>query len=194
MNIASIFRSFALGLALVSAAVAPVACSGETGAVSADAAKVEVDKLVAEFSAAWTAQDYDKMLALSMPEPLLDEIMRQFGVDAAENRDKVAGEIKALMQQALSQAKVVRAEMDAKAAKIETTSTGRKYAVVPSVVEVDVSGTRAKATGSYLAVEDGGRWYLLDPSSDDTIATIKKVFPDLADVKLTPSKMEIVTP
>ena len=194
MNIASIFRSFALGLALVSAAVAPVACSGETGSVSTDPAKVEVDKLVAEFSAAWTAQDYDKMLALSMPEPLLDEIMRQFGVDAAENRDKVAGEIKALMQQALSQAKVVRAEMDAKAAKIETTSTGRKYAVVPSVVEVDVSGTRAKATGSYLAFEDGGRWYLLDPSSDDTIATIKKVFPDLADVKLTPSKMEIVTP
>ena len=151
MNIASIFRSFALGLALVSAAVAPVACSGETGSVSTDPAKVEVDKLVAEFSAAWTAQDYDKMLALSLPEPLLDEIMSQFGVDAAENRDKVAGEIKALMQQALSQAKVVRAEMDAKAAKIETTSTGRKYAVVPSVVEVDVSGTRAKATGSYLA-------------------------------------------
>jgi hypothetical protein len=194
MKITSIFRSLALGLALASAAIAPVACSGETGSVATDPAKAEVDKLVADFSAAWTAQDYDKMLALSMPEPLLDEIMNQFGVDAAENRDKVAGEIKALMQQALSQAKVVRAEMDAKAAKIETTSTGRKYAVVPSVVEVDVSGTHAKATGSYLAFEDGGRWYLLDPSSDDTIATIKKVFPDLADVKLTPSKMEIVTP
>jgi hypothetical protein len=194
MRITSIFRSIALGIALASAAIAPVACSGETGGVATDPAKAEVDKLVADFSAAWSAQDYDKMLALSLPEPLLDEIMRQFGVDASENRDKVAGEIKALMEQALSQAKVIKAEMDAKASKIEATSTGRKYAVVPAVIELSVGDVRAKSTGSYLAFEEAGRWYLIDPSSDETIATIKKVFPDLADVKLTPSKMEIVTP
>lgn len=193
MKIVSFIRSVALGLGLLSAAALPAACSGEAPAQSA--AHQSVTKVVADFNAAWTAQDYPTMLSLSLPPQILDQIMVQYGVTPGDgNREQLADEIKSMMAMALSQAKVIETKMDAADAKVETSPTGRSYALVPSVVEIEAAGQRIRSTGQYLAFEDAGRWYLMDASGADALAALKVAFPDLADVPMAPSKMETVSP
>ena len=193
MKIKSILRACALGLGLLSAAALPAACSGEAPAASA--AHQGVTKVVADFNAAWTAQDYATMLSLSLPPQVLDQIMVQYGVTPGdENREQMVAEIKSVMATALSQAKVIETKMDAAVAKVETSPTGRSYALVPSVVEIEAGGQRIRSTGQYLAFEEGGRWYLMDASGADALAALKAAYPDLADLKPGQSKIEMVTP
>jgi hypothetical protein len=50
-----------------------------------------------------------------------------------------------------------------------------------------------RSTNNYLALDDGGRWFLINPSNASSIQSIRAAYPDLADVALTEPNMEVIT-
>jgi hypothetical protein len=204
MKITSMLRHFAVSVALASAA-AGVACTPATTEAAAPAPEqsaaapsdeqhaAALNTMVADFTAAWQAADYAKMVELSIPQTLLDQIMKQSGIDPASGAEPLRKEILALMEQTLAQATIIETSIDATGAKIETAASGRKWAYVPATVVMEVQGTRLRSVSNYLALTEGERWYLVNPSTAAAIAAIRAAFPDLADVALTEPKIEVLS-
>jgi hypothetical protein len=196
VRLTSLLRSLALSAALVSGG-AVAACTPETPAapaVSTDPSAAALDKMVADFTAAWDASDYAKMVELSIPQTLLDQIMLQSGIDPTEGADPLRKEILAIMERTLAQATIIETSINPAGADIQTSSTGRKHAFVPATVVMEVQGTRLRSVSNYLALTEGERWYLVNPSSAAAIAAIKAAFPDLADLPLSEPQIEVISP
>ena len=193
MKLNSVLRCLALSAAVMSAA-AVSACTPDAPkpAATADQGAAALNKMVADFTAAWEAADYAKMVELSIPQRLLDQIMTQSGIDPTEGADPLRKEILAIMERTLAQASIVETSIDASGAEIKTSPTGRKHAFVPATVVMDIQGTRLRSASNYLALTEGERWYLVNPSSPDAIAAIKAAFPDLADLPLSEPKIEVI--
>ena len=58
---------------------------------------------------------------------------------------------------------------------------------------MEIQATKVRSTNNYLALDDGGRWFLINPSNAGAIQAIKATYPDLADVALTEPNMEMVS-
>ncbi len=186
-------RGFAIVTLLVAAIATNVACSPAKTEVAAEQSEAGVVKVVADFKTAWESQNYDAMIDLSMPQPLLDQIIKQSGAPPDTSPEELSREIKKMMAGVLAQAKIIELSIDTDSASIMTSPTGRKHALVPSVTIVDVQGTRIRSTNSYLAFADNGRWFLTDSSSPESFEMLKVAFPDLSGLTIPEPKMEVIS-
>ena len=186
-------RGFAIVTLLVAAIATNVACSPAKTEVAPEQSEAGVVKVVADFKTAWESQNYDAMIDLSMPQPLLDQIIKQSGAPPDTSPEELSREIKKMMAGVLAQAKIIELSIDTDSASIMTSPTGRKHALVPSVTIVDVQGTRIRSTNSYLAFADNGRWFLTDSSSPESFEMLKVAFPDLSGLTIPEPKMEVIS-
>jgi len=193
VKLTPVLRSLAAAALLVTAAAAPVACSPATTEAPAEHSEAGVKKVVADFKTAWEAQNYDAMIDLSMPQPLLDQIIKQYGGPSDLSTEQLSKEIKTMMAGVLAQVQMVEFSIDDNAVNMLTSPTGRKHALLPSVVVVEVQGTRMRASASYLAFVENGRWYLIDSSSPESFDALKIAFPDLAGLTMPEAKMEVIS-
>ncbi len=193
MKLTSPLRSFAIATLLVAATATNVACTPAKTEVAAEQSEAGVVKVVADFKTAWESQNYDAMIDLSMPQPLLDQIIKQAGAPPDTSPEELSREIKKMMAGVLAQAKIIELSIDADSASIMTSPTGRKHALVPSVTIVDVQGTRIRSTNSYLAFTDNDRWFLTDSSSPESFEMLKVAFPDLSGLTIPEPKMEVIS-
>ncbi len=132
------------------------------------------------------------MIDVTMPPTLLGELMRLDGIDESQRAD-VRKQLVAMSAQALRDAKLVELTVDVNSAKIETSSTGRRYATMPVTFIMDVKGQRMRSIGGYLALQDSGRWYVLSMSDGATIRSIQAAYPDLDHTPMAPPKIEVIT-
>ena len=190
MKISFKLRGVFLAAALLSAAALPSACSpdgAQSQAPSADHASI--GELVTSFRAAWESKDFDQMLDVTMPPLLLGELMRLDGIDESQ-RGNIRKQLVTITSQALKEAKLVELTVDVDSAKIESSSAGRRYATMPVTFVMDMNGQRLRSVGTYLALQDGGRWYLLSLSDASNINSVRAAYPDLAQIPMSPPKLE----
>ena len=90
-------RGFAIVTLLVAAIATNVACSPAKTEVAAEQSEAGVVKVVADFKTAWESQNYDAMIDLSMPQPLLDQIIKQSGAPPDTSPEELSREIKKMM-------------------------------------------------------------------------------------------------
>jgi len=181
----SILKRIAMPVALLTVAFGFAACS-----------KVEEPRLgetVEKYLAAIKAKDADTTISLTFPPALFDQLAAQAGIHTESEKAEILEQLKAGTDEMLKQGAIVDLSINLADAETATSSTGRKYALLPGAAVLDIQGKRVKATNKYLAVTDSGRWYLIDPSSAGTIRSIKSAFPDLADVPLTEPTMEVIS-
>jgi hypothetical protein len=196
-----ILRPVALIAALALAACSPEAAKpNASAAASAPAATYGtvhgasgLKEVVAEFKTAMEAMDFRAMTSLSMPPALLEQIKKQNNIPPTTNASVLRRQIEAGLKQAADEVKFLEFSIDDSKSEFLTTPTGRKYALTPSSVIMEVQGTKMRSSNNYLALEDGGRWFLVNPSNASSIASIKAAYPDLADVALTEPNVEVVS-
>jgi hypothetical protein len=173
---------------------APVAAPPPAATYGAVYGAAGMKEVVAEFKTAMEAKDFRAMMSLSVPPALLEQIKKQAGVPPNTNASLLRGQIETGLKQAMEQAKILDLSIDDSKSEILTTPTGRKYAMVPSFVVMEIQGKKVRSTNNYLALDDGGRWFLINPSNASSIQSIKTAYPDLVDVALTEPNMEMISP
>lgn len=77
---------------------------------------------------------------------------------------------------------------DLSQALVGTTSAGNPYALVPGAATITAGGETMTQQGNTLALLDGGQWYLVGLSDAETVADIRKSYPEFRGVALPVSK------
>ncbi|HOY79928.1 MAG TPA: hypothetical protein PLN33_19100 [Hyphomonadaceae bacterium] len=204
MSFSFLLRPAAISAALLSA-VLIASCSPSTSEPQSAAASEttpaspaqsagpnSVDEVVSAFKTALETKDYTAMLSLSMPDAVIAQIKQDAGLTTATTK-QLRDQFAAAAAQTFQQATLLDVTIDAANAQVQTSGTGRQYALVPSSTLMEIQGERARSTNNYLAISEKGRWYLLNPSNAQVITVIKTVFPDLAEVALTEPHMEVIS-
>lgn len=169
-------RPIALALALTLPALPALAFDA-----SNDAAIASVfDRLAADISSGNMAGTLDVM-----PPALLQQMATQVGVSTDQLKEMVATQA----AQAMEQVKIEETTYDLDTAQKATSSAGRDYALIPTRTVMQMGSDRVEATGTTLALEDGGKWYLLRLDSPEHLAMIGQLYPDLAGLTAPPGAM-----
>ncbi|MFV0361338.1 hypothetical protein [Tropicimonas sp.] len=142
------------------------------------------------------ATAYDRMLSDTqsgnyqgvfdvMPPAFLENMAGQSGMSVEEVEQLVVSQ----MEQVMTQISFEEASYDLGAAETGTSAAGRDYALIPSRTVMKADGRRIEATGTTLAVEDGGQWYLIRLETPQHLQLVGEVYPDLAGLVLPQSTM-----
>jgi hypothetical protein len=175
------------------ASCAPVTPNAQQEATDTTAGAASFTEVVTDYKTAIGGKDYGRMVALVLSPAMLDQLVVQFDPGKTLSRKKVEEQVRAILKKTMAAGNLLQFAVDASKSEIQTSPTGRHYALVPASVVVEGQGARARGISNYLAVEDGGRWYLLSPSNPKTIQTIKSAYPDLADVALSVPSIEMIS-
>lgn len=128
--------------------------------------------------------NYDQIFEV-MPPGMLEEMAKQSGMSADQLRVAATEQTKQMM----GQVTLEESTYDLDAATTGTSSAGRDYAVVPTRSVMKLGEERIEATGGTLAVEDGGKWYLIRIETPAHMQLVGQIYPDLADLPVPPSNM-----
>lgn len=150
------------------------------------------EQLVSENQAAVAARDYGKIVALSFPDSLFDHIARQSGKLSKTDHSEVKNQVQMLVKKTYEE-RILEIVIDPSNSIIQKTQRGRAYALVPASLLMNIDGQRVRSTNNYVAIEDDGRWFILNPSSDSTIKMMRAAYPDLAEVALSAPRMETIS-
>lgn len=71
-------------------------------------------------------------------------------------------------------------------------SDGRIIAIVPTAVEVEISGQKFASRGNYLGIRRESRWVVLSPSDSAAVKNMKSAFPELANIPFAAMTIELV--
>lgn len=167
------FKAAFLSLALL-AAPALAETSADRDAIAAN-----MDGLIAAISAGEFAGTFD-----TVPPKLLEAMAGQAGMSVDDMRTAGAAAASAMM----GMVKIESYEYDMDAAKFDRTEA-REYALIPTSSVMETMGQKLKATGDTLAMQDAGQWYLLRVEEPAQIELLRSVYPDMADVELTPGQI-----
>lgn len=168
------------------------ACSSEKAADTGEWDKASLQAAQDEYDRYFEARDFDTIVEIGIPDKLLEEFMAEEG-----NRNGNKAEYRQVMAQqfdaVFSTVTITDYETDVKSAKIRTTETGRPYAFVPTVIELETQGVRVRADVDMLAIVEDGRWYFLNPADQMSINVFKRAFPDLEPLDIKPQKSTVVS-
>ena len=117
---------------------------------------------------------------------------RSWALSSAVRSSEVTAAVKQEIEGAFAMIQSFDYTMDLSNLKLESSPTGRTYALAPTVVDMKLGDMKMRSKGVTLAMMDEGQWYLLNPSDEATIGLIKETFPDLAAVTIKPNPIEVV--
>ncbi len=188
--------SFAL---LAATTIALAACSPNASETPKPMeAKVEPDvagltQVCADFGAAMDAKNYPAMTDLSVPQPLVEAIFKSAGAPPNYTAAQFRLQLQMIMAKTMDSVKFLEFHVECETAPILTSATGRQHALAPATVVMEIQGQTVRSSNNYLALVDGDRWYLLNPSTADAIKQIKATFPDLASLDLHEPQMDLIS-
>ena len=178
-----VVKSAVLAVALAAALAAPALARQFT-----DDEKQGLADAVTAFNAAMTANDFSTVVDASISPKLLEAMGKTYNVPADQLKTLVVQQ----MQQALQTVKIDSFSMDLTQADYEEAKDGTPYALLPSVVIMEVGANKTKSSGATLAIIDDGKWYLLNVGQKEQVGMLKSVYPAFADIDFPEAKMEAV--
>lgn len=171
-------------LAIVAAVLIPaVAPSLYAGPASArDLSAVErhaLARTVARFDTAMRRKNVPVIIDI-IPPRIVTHIAAQHGVDPVKLRQVMIQQTREVMGSSIIQA----FGMDMARARYGATSNGTPYVLVPTTTTLKVGGQLSRKDAHTLAIQDNGRWYLLDLSQPSRVSMFTQVYPEFQGVPL----------
>ncbi len=167
-----------LKAAALSLAVLTTPALAETQA-DRDTIAAGMDGLIAAISAGEFASTFD-----TVPPKLLEAMATQAGMSTDQLREAGTAAATAMM----GMVKIESYEYDLDGAEFGKTDA-REYALIPTSSVMESMGQKLKTTGDTLAMQDEGEWYLLRVEEPAQIELLRSVYPDMADVEITPGQI-----
>lgn len=189
------FRRLALCLALLGplaavALVAPTSAAAQTAVQLTADERAGLEARVAEMTGYVDAGQFEAIMDF-LPPRLLSTIAEHFGVDEAEARAAT----KASVREVMSSVTIVQYDIDVDGAQAFVTPDGsRRYVTFDLTMLMEVEDIQVRAITPNLAFMVDGVWYIMDPSSPDQAAMLRKAYPEFEGVRFDSGTMEVVEP
>lgn len=144
--------------------------------------RAEVQAAVDRYAAVFAAGDYGALVDLTMSPALMGHFQRTFGATEAQIRDGVTDVMSQVMSGGVT---LIEHRMDVAGAVAAVTPDGsRAYLLIPTTTLMDIQGVgRVRSRNHTLAIEDGGRWYLLRIDDAQQVALLRGAYPEFAGVE-----------
>jgi hypothetical protein len=124
-----------------------------------------------------------------MPPKILELIATQSGVSI----DQIKAAAKTEIEEALKTVTFDSFTMDTKAGVAGKLENGLVYMLIPTETKMSVDGAgKVRATSETLALNDGGKWYLVRIDTPTQSDLVKKIYPGFASVEFKPGTMETI--
>ncbi|HBZ45506.1 MAG TPA: hypothetical protein DEO85_15980 [Maritimibacter sp.] len=141
--------------------------------------KAAVEATVSEFDTAYSTGDFGTVLDY-LPPKLIDYMATQMGSESqAELKATMAKQMAAFM----SDIKIDAFDMNTNRMKTGEAG-GRSYAFIPTTTKITAEGKTRTLRNQTLALEDGGRWYVVRIEADQQYNLVKEVYPEFGSVRL----------
>ena len=153
-----------------------------TGAAARDLTAVERGTLagaVARFDRAMRTKNIPTIIDV-VPPRVTRYMAAQAGVDHRRLRSAVIQQTREIMN-----GSIIRGfGMDVARARYGATPNGTPYALIPTSTTLAIGGQTVTKTSNTLAMQDGGRWYLLDLNEPSRVSIFTQVYPEFQGVPL----------
>lgn len=153
-----------------------------TGVEARDLTSVErgtLARAVAQFDRAMRTKNIAAIIDV-VPPRVTQHMAARAGIDHARLRRAVIQQTREVMN-----ANVIQGfAMDVANARYGATANGTPYALIPTTTVVSLGGKNVTKTSNTLAMQDGGRWYLLDLNQPSRVAIFTQVYPEFQGVPL----------
>lgn len=141
----------------------------------------EMEGAVDGFLDAYEAGDADAIIG-ALPPDYLRAHADRVGVGVGFYRRVVVG----MTAVALAGGAIEKLEFDTDAASCTKAADGRTYGLVPTRSIAWKDGERQEIRAETLALNDAGRWWLIQVNDDNQISVLREVYPAFEDVPFTP--------
>lgn len=167
------------GLLAVLLAAAPLAIAPASARDLTSVERVSLARAVARFDAAMRAKNIPGIIDV-VPPRVTAHIAARAGIDQRRLRSATIQQTREVLKAA-----VIRGfAMDVTRAYYGATPNGTPYALIPTSTTLRVGGQDVTKASNTLAMQDGGRWYLLDLNQPSRVAIFTQVYPEFAGVPL----------
>ena len=158
-----------------------VACA----ASSQDDAKIRarMDKIIVY------AQKDDTVAIMEMMPP---DLMPKMAELAGTSLSKLKETVRAQLEELKDVARFEKLDYDMKQAQRGTSSTGRKYMIIPTTTILASDDIRMEEKSHMLAIEEKGQWYFLQMKTPANLKILKMIYPDLEALPNLPSSSKII--
>lgn len=151
--------------------------------------KTAIAVAVERFNNAMRQKDYDTVIEASVPQAVIDQIGKAYGLAEAD-KEAFAAAIRTQMVATLKVVELVDFGMDVKAASYHELPDGSFYAMLPTETVMKTEDKKYRARSQTLALKDGGRWYLLRVSGAEQADMVRAAYPAFKDVQFGNGTME----
>jgi len=175
-----------LSTTLAAAALFLAACTAPYTPTASEQAGVSAR--VASFNAAFKRGGYDQVIAAVPPKVYAVAAQRQ-GVSAA----KLQKDLVALTRRLTKGIKVESFDMALDRATYGQTTSGRTYALIPTrTVVVSPAGTKVQSTNTTLALQDGGKWYLVRIDDASQKQLLVQAYPEFSNLSVPKGTTKVI--
>ncbi len=151
-----------------------------------DGERKKLEAVVKKFKTDFDSGNYQGVID-AVPPKVIATIAKNAGAPEAELKKFLVEQTTQMMQQV----KVVSFAMDLDGVKIEKTSSGRHYALIPTSTIMEVPGAgKLKAENTTVGLVDDGKWYLARVESDQQQGMLINAFPDFKTIDIPSGTMD----
>lgn len=166
--------------ALAVLAIAPAAAREVTEEEAA-----ALSEAVDAFDTAMQTKNIEGITAV-VPPKVLDKIASQNGLTSEALMEAMVQQVGQLMENVT----LTDFGMDLDAAEYLETADGTPYALIPTHTTIDAGAGKVDSSATTLGLLDGEDWYLVRTDDAATIAILKEVYPQFADVEFPQGTLE----
>jgi hypothetical protein len=142
---------------------------------------------VREFDRAMRAQEFEVLIARSLPPRMLDHLARNSSMSV----DQLRASALEVMAKTMATVKFESFAMDLAKAERRALKDGTPFVLIPSEAVMNVrSQGRVRSRSHTLGLMDGGAWYLVRVGSAQELTLLQQVYPGFAGVEFPRGTME----
>lgn len=151
--------------------------------------RIEAQAAVDRFGAVFASGDYAALFDLTVSPGLMAHFQRTFGATEAQIREAVVSGMAQAMGGGVT---IVEHTMDVAGASAAVTPDGsRGYLLIPTTTLMEVEGVgRVRSRNNTLAIEEGGRWYLMRIDDAQQVGFLRGAYPEFEGVEFPTGTVE----
>lgn len=150
--------------------------------------RAAIAQRIASFERAFVTGNTTEVINV-IPPRLIAAIAAEGGVSEKALRREMAK----LTKEATSKIDIVSFGMALDQATFLTTPSGRPYGLIPTQTVVQIpNGTKLQSNNNTLAIEDGGKWYLIRIDEGRQFELMREAYPEFKGVKFPQGTSKVI--
>lgn len=177
-----------LAVAMAVFALALGGCRGDAG----DSTQAELVAQLEAVDAALEAGDTEKLVDLSTPDALIEAMVKSDPTMANMEVGQAREMIRGMASAAMAMVEIDDHEIGTDRIEYFTTPSGAEAARIPMSMTMSAMGQKIVSSGDMIALRKDGEWIVISASDANSIAMMRKAFPELEGVEIEAASMDMV--